>query len=502
MSQGNIMFMEEERKWVIDMTERITDRSITDCKPGPGYSGVTVNRVPKFLLFLRKESYTPRIVNLGLYHHVIAQPESHMERLKAEAVEMMARRLPRQEEHLHLQQAIVSIVCDIKWCYEERFEYKDETVAMIFTLDGCFVLEILRALTDGSREKNQVHSQQHCHPFFKTNRIKSCQFDVLGDILMLENQIPIMVLIKLLEVEKGSEEEARKELLRLLCSGIIPVIHPFLPYQPDTPNLVEARLNRFEDLEKNKHILGLLQSIIVEDPIDLEEKPPCGHNGLHLAVEGLLLAIKRLLLVLKEYLQKLINQPEEINVMRHQTLMASSRDLHKAGIKFKHYDGVPTLKKMRFVKRIFESSTLRLPTIWITDNTEVILRNLMALEVCHGFTLISYYVYLLNSLVETEGDVVVLRKAQIIQSSMGTDKEVAHILNNLWKGINFNSADDPFMNLKVDINSWYKKQLHIKISDYKHRHPRFWRNVSIFWGLAVLVSAAIPTLVNVWEKIV
>ncbi|GLJ51219.1 hypothetical protein SUGI_1089710 [Cryptomeria japonica] len=476
MSQGNIMFMEEESKWVIDMTERITDRSIKDCKPGSGYFGVTINRVPKFLLFLRKEAYTPRAVRLGLYHHVIAQPASNVERLKAEAAEMMARRLPRQEEHLHLHDAVAHIVCEIRRCYEEEFEYKDESIAMVFTLDGCFVLEILRVLTTG--EQNKQQPQQHCHPIFNSNRVKSCQFDVLSDILMLENQIPIKVLIKLLEVEKGSEAEAKKELLRLLCNGIIPQIHPFLRNGPDNPDL-----KRFDDLEKYKHILGLLQSLIVEDPKDSKETPPSGGNKLRFAIKGLL--------------RKLLIQSEEPKLIRHQTLMASTRDLHKAGMKFSHYDGLPSLEKMTFKRR-----TLSLPTIWITDSTEVILRNLMALEVCQGFTAISYYVYLLNSLVETEADVAVLRKFQIIQSTMGTDKEVAYMLNNLGKGINFESEQDPFMKLKMQINEWYKSNFQILLSDSKHRHPKFWRNASIFWGLAVLVSAAIPTLVNIWQKIV
>ncbi|GLJ51225.1 hypothetical protein SUGI_1089780 [Cryptomeria japonica] len=475
-----VLEIPDEDKWIVDVTERITDTTVKNCKQDLGHPVVTINRVPKFLSFLRKESYTPRVVHLGLFHHRIGQPLSHMERLKAEAVERMADRLHKQEAHLHLKEAIRGLVCEIRGCYEEESVYKDETVAMILTLDGCFVLEILRVLS--AEQQQQRQGGQNSHPIFNTTRIKSCQFDLLCDFLMLENQIPIMVLIKLLEVETGSESEAKKQLLRLLCSSIIPEIHPFLPNWLDRANLLESRLKGYEDLESYKHILGLLQSLIAADPRDIEETAPVERSRFRLAIQGLLGKLR-------------IRQKA---MEHHQTLMASARDLHKAGIKFRQYYGIPSQGGMTFRR-----TTLLLPTIWITDSTEVILRNLMVLEVCQGsaLTVISYYVHLLNGLVETEADVAILRRAGIIQSSMGTDKEVSYMLNNLGKGINFNSSDDPFMNLKVEINHWYRGNFQIQIREYKDKHPRLWRNFSIFWGLALLVSAAIPTLVKIWEKI-
>ncbi|GLJ51232.1 hypothetical protein SUGI_1089900 [Cryptomeria japonica] len=477
MLQGNIMFKEDEKNWIIDVRERITGVPTSNCMTGSGYSGVTINRVPKFLLFLRKEAYTPRVVHLGLYHHLIAQPVSHTERLKAEATERMARRLPEQEEHLHLDEAVARIVCEIRGCYEEQSEYKDETVATIFTLDGCFILEILKVL--GARQQRQQQREEQHHPIFNSNRVKSCQFDVLSDFLMLENQIPLMVLIKLLEMEIGSEAEAKKELLRLLCTSIILVTHPFLPNWLNRP--IEERLKGFEDLEKYQHILGLFQSLAVEDPRDPEETGPNEPNKFRLAIQCFFL--------------KLIIRHKRTS-RHHQTLVACARDLQIAGMKFRNYYGVPSHGKMAF-----ERSTLLLSTIWITDSTEVILRNLMALEVCQGFTVISYYAYLLNSLVESEADAALLRRAEIIQSSMGTDKEVAGMLNNLGKGINFDSSDDPFMNLKVEINQWYRSNLLVQIREYKYKHPRLWSNMSILWGLVVLVSAVIPSLVSIWKTI-
>ncbi|GLJ51373.1 hypothetical protein SUGI_1092260 [Cryptomeria japonica] len=84
----------------------------------------------------------------------------------------------------------------------------------------------------------------------------------------------------------------------------------------------------------------------------------------------------------------------------------------------------------------------------------MIFRNLMAVDVCQEkeLTVISEYVFMMNSLIESDKDVVLLRKTGVIQSSIDTDEEATDLFNSLCKGINFTLADeDKFMKLKCDL---------------------------------------------------
>eukprot|EP01018_Ginkgo_biloba_P022497 Gb_41270 [translate_table: standard] len=165
--------------------------------------------------------------------------------------------------------------------------------------------------------------------------------------------------------------------------------------------------------------------------------------------------------------------------------------LSSGGINFKPIGTGTGDHNIRFEKYKF-NATLFLPTINVGDNKEVVLRNLMAFEECQALAdnRISRYMTLMDYLINSDQDVVVLRKAGIIDSGLRSDKEVADFFNDICRGIAQNKTfvksiararpcwgsaglgDDRFLNLNPTITTAGNPNQHATRCDDRHRD--FW----------------------------
>ncbi|GLJ51409.1 hypothetical protein SUGI_1092740 [Cryptomeria japonica] len=502
---------EQRYSWFHDVKGRFEFHKLEDDKPDDKsgkLSDVSINKVPMYLKSLNRDAYLPRVVSLGLFHRRISQPLSEIELYKVDAVNRSVKRLPQAQRHARfLVEGVQKLLPEIKASYEGEIECEEELLAWLFTLDGCFILETLRLLSDESQWDNNGDSQWNLDPVFNRNRVRSCQFDILTDLLLLENQIPIVLLLGLLEMEeKLTEETARIELLRMICDGIIALVHPFsYSLQPKTgesaaehkdreAKLREALHQKYKNLHEYNHILGFLHDFIVHEsettqkgekiqdvriPIP-EDRHHHRHRHLHLR-------------------HKTAHKPKKES--HYHYLMASATELNSSGMKFKSYDGVPSATSLRFDKK---QKTLFLPVIWISDSTEMIFRNLMAVDVCQEkeLSVISEYVFLMNSLIKSDKDVALLRKKGIIQTSIGTDKEASELFNGLCKGVNFTFADkDKFMGLKIDVNEWYTRQIMVRFSEFMEKNPKFMKVFTMFWGVVLVLAAAAPSIGSIIKQL-
>eukprot|EP01018_Ginkgo_biloba_P029981 Gb_06307 [translate_table: standard] len=130
----------------------------------------------------------------------------------------------------------------------------------MITLDACLLLEFLRSFTgEKSKTKSKFFEQHHGSA-------------ILRDIVKLQNQIPLIVLIKLLELETKSDQNAAEEkLLDMLYFGAVRMCYPFSPSSIKWTSELKSKL-----LGK-AHILDLLSSIIVES-FSEQESVPNSHN--------------------------------------------------------------------------------------------------------------------------------------------------------------------------------------------------------------------------------
>ncbi|XP_059069297.1 putative UPF0481 protein At3g02645 [Cryptomeria japonica] len=496
---------EQRYSWFDDVKGRFEFHRTEDDKPRK-LSCVSINKVPMYLKDLNRGAYLPRVVSFGLFHHRMSQPLSEIELHKVEAVNRSAERLPPNQQHARfLVEKVQSLLPEITANYEGKAECEEEILAWLFTLDGCFILETLRLLSDESQRNLNGDSQWNLDPVFNRNRVRSIQFDILTDLLLLENQVPIILLLGLLEMENNcTEEKARIELLRMICDGIIALVHPFsYSLQPKTgeqptehkereAKLKEALQLKYKNMKEYNHILGFFHDFIVNESESTHEGEKAGDVHITLQEDRHHHYLRDL------HRHRTAHKPK--NESHYQYLMASATELHNNGMKFKSYERVPSAMSLRFDK---QKKTLFLPVIWVSDATDLIFRNLMAVDVCQEkeLTIISEYVFLMNSLIQSEEDVALLRKKGIIQSSIGTDEEASELFTGLCKGVNFTFADeDKFMGLKVAVNEWYKNRTLVRINDFMQKNPKLVKIFTLFWGVVLVLVAAAPSSVQIIKQ--
>eukprot|EP00253_Pinus_taeda_P009589 PITA_09589 len=309
------------------------------------------------------------------------------------------------KEILELEGEMLLLETEIKENYEEKIKCDGQIFAAMLILDGCFIIEILRALgRDHSPGENEYYE-----PLFQSRKINYTGIDILNDILKLENQIPLIVLRELLQWEVKSND-VEKMLFDLLYKPFLGFFYPFD---------CKKSICSLRDVKDVHHLLGLLHACIVF---------PEEYNS--------------------------VNEEEDPDRKR----IPHAVTLRKSGIKFKKFeegdeDGI---KGICFDKK---SATFFLPTIIITDSTEIVFRNVTAFEMCKQFRLnpVAYYLSLMGMLIGSEEDVALLTRKRIITNWLGSDKEVAKLFHGLCKGMAAN-RNDQTRQLVKEVNLHYKKK--------------------------------------------
>ncbi|XP_016649676.1 PREDICTED: UPF0481 protein At3g47200-like [Prunus mume] len=129
----------------------------------------------------------------------------------------------------------------------------------------------------------------------------------------------------------------------------------------------------------------------------------------------------------------------------------SITELHRAGVKLKG-GSADNLFDIQFA-----DGTLEIPKLEISDQTELIIRNLVAFEQCHYKEKhVSNYVRLMDCFVNTPRDVELLVKYGIVENFLGDNSEVSTLINKLGKGVQINVNNFYFASVCEALNTYYR----------------------------------------------
>ncbi|XP_028787310.1 UPF0481 protein At3g47200-like [Neltuma alba] len=131
---------------------------------------------------------------------------------------------------------------------------------------------------------------------------------------------------------------------------------------------------------------------------------------------------------------------------------------------------------------------LQIPELKIEDSTECVLRNLIAFEQCHypNQPYICNYVSFIDSLIHTKDDVELLVEKEVIVHELGSDKEVATLVNSLCKHVVTDKTC--YGGLIDDLNKHYQRQWNRTMAALRLVYFRdAWRASSTLVATAVLV---------------
>jgi hypothetical protein len=381
----------------------------------------------------------------------------------------------------------------------------------MMVVDASFLLTFLEVYTIQDERMMLSFSSRMSHLIDFGGR-KLGHNAILKDIVMLENQIPLFILRKMLEFKFASLELA-DDMLILMFIGLYNEISPIKVVEQDYPDIVFSEC---------AHLLDFLYNLIVPK---LEEQSEIGESDhrqkdnednekscvnfvkkFFCAVCRLLSKLTAILVSLFKKLKQcraikvitwlpwtiisnlpgmgIIKQPieylifsqekeatnagnENINsdditnksLLIDEITIPSVTELSKSGVSF-----VATKGHVSTISFDVKTTTLYLPTISLDINTEVFMRNLVAYEASTalGPLIFARYTELMNGIIDTEEDARILREKGIILNHLKSDQEVANLWNGMSKSIKLTRV--PFLDKVIeDVNKHYNGNMSIKV---------------------------------------
>ncbi|PQQ02479.1 UPF0481 protein [Prunus yedoensis var. nudiflora] len=181
---------------------------------------------------------------------------------------------------------------------------------------------------------------------------------------------------------------------------------------------------------------------------------------------------------------------QPLDLKRGKLVIAPSiTDLHRAGVKFR----VGSTKNLFDIR--FTDGVLEIPEIQIHDDTELIIRNLIAFEQCHCRNkYISDYSYIMDCFVNTKKDVAFLVKHGIVKHELGDSSRVSTLINKLGDGVVVDPRNFYFASICEDLNAYYGTTWHTWKANLRQNYLNTpWTIISVVAAVLLLLLTLIQT---------
>ncbi|KAF8733015.1 hypothetical protein HU200_015372 [Digitaria exilis] len=561
----------DEVRWVVQIRHSLQD----DAAAGDGDDDdtgipVSVFNVPKQLQVHKPEAYTPQFIALGPYHHW--RPELYeMERYKLAAARRAQKRLlsPPGLKLDGLVDQFKRLERRVRAHYHRYLDFNGETLAWMMLVDGAFLLEFLQiyaVVNDGevvvagdgggkAATLRRVSSRmQHLVDF--TGR-KSAHNLILRDMLMLENQVPMFLLRKILEPQCSSADDAG-ELLARMVTGLMKELCPF------------KMMGSFPavDVGKHAHLLEVLYYILVpkqdddsstaevdgngnlhdDGGYDIEEQAVDGDGAaeerqkkpgasgceyvkqLFLAVWGIVSRLNSTAGGPMRYVTKPIefaikapwkmlavvpgvgsfvsgadgsttnpHDPSSTGYLRppliEEIMIPSVSELINAGVNFS-----PTSGDLSTIAFDAKTATFHLPMVTLDSNTEVVLRNLVAYEAsaASGPLVLARYTELMNGIIDADDDVAALRRRGVVLNRMKSDGEVAKLWNGMSRSVRLTKV--AFVERAVEeVNRYYNSRWRVKTKRFMRKYVfGSWQVLTFLAAVLMLLLTTLQAFCSVY----
>lgn len=472
-----------------------------------------------------------------------------MQRYKIAAAKRFQKRLQSCKLETLVDQ-LTNLEQRVRACYHKFLDFNGETLVWMMAVDALFLLEFLQvfAMQEGAKVQRVSSSMSHLVDYAGK---KSAHNAILRDIVMLENQIPLFVLRKMLEF-KFSSLEAADEMLILMFIGLFKEISPFkmmeefpnirvsesvhlldflydvivpkLEQQPDTiENEVEQEEEQMEGNEEesadsshvkqffnelwkilsklNKGPMKLMKKVSVSKPLKVFAQLPWKIVSNLPGLKLLKQPVENMFFSQEKGDEKgesgssssksLMNKPPSVE----EITIPSVTDLLNCGIRF-----VATTGSISSISFDAKTRTFYLPTIGLDVNTEVFLRNLVAYEasVASGPLVITRYTELMNGIIDSEEDARILREKGIILNHLKSDKEVADLWNGMSKSLRVSRVAQ-LDKVIEDVNKYHNGRMKVKLWKFMKNYVfSSWQFLTFLAAICLLLLMALQAFCSVY----
>ncbi|KAL9457928.1 hypothetical protein AB3S75_006885 [Citrus x aurantiifolia] len=389
----------------------------------------SIFKTPQVFLRYNENAYIPRAFSFGPFHWKDEQLKL-TQTIKWKFVQGILRRSP--DPHLkwrELVDAIASLKDPARQCYAGSIDLDDREFIEVLVLDGCFIIELFR-------KDCHILPKEPDDPIFAM----SCFLEYLNhDLILLENQIPWLVLERLFSLTMPSDSE-RESLIMVTLEYFSNI---FSSKKPD-----ETKPEQFED-RNIKHILDLLRHSLV---LPLE-------NGY-------------------KYCNRQGGWEYSPSVMKMQ----------QSGIKLQR------VKSLSILDIKFRNGALEIPPLLIHKTTETLFRNLISFEQCcpNYEPIVTSYANLMASFIHTKEDVELLSEYLLIENCLNPG-DVTHFFKILYNDAHLTNFYYQVLCEEVNRYCWHWSS-RLRYA-YMHRYCGSpWAVVSQVVGTILLILAILQTL--------
>ncbi|XP_058068463.1 putative UPF0481 protein At3g02645 [Magnolia sinica] len=457
----------DQHRWVTRIRETLAQEHDHDRSDDDIETPVSIFSVSKSLMVTKPEAYIPQHVAIGPYHQWRIEVYE-MERYKFIAARML-------QEHLRgitiegIVDHFAKLDLKIRACYDRYFDLSTETLAWMMAVDGSFVLEFLQIYGGDKMADDLTRVSSRMSQVIDYTGKSTTHNAILRDIIMLENQIPLFILKQLMGYCK---RENPNEALAMMLMGLCGSLSPFKRVG-DFPHSQNEILQMGHLLELLYHVcVPKIEEIRAEDETVAKENPYsfrrvfywmqvliCSPLSRHLRRVFTSRLLKSILkfpfkiirkirmpssarnivnevatFELKQATQHDIesNPNPTVRPLLEEIMIPSVSQLSTAGIRLSATKG--DISSIKFDNI---SGTIHLPRITFDENTEVVLRNLVAFEATSASRaqIFTRYAELMNGIIDTEEDVKLLREKGIVINHLKSDQEVADRWNGMTRSL-------------------------------------------------------------------
>ncbi|CAM0872912.1 unnamed protein product [Alopecurus aequalis] len=362
----------------------------------------TIFRLPAAVRERHPDLYEPKVVSVGPYYYGragLGAAQQHKWRLLRD---FLSRGKNEKEAQLGAYlRAASALEADARRCYAEGFDdaMGADDFAEMLVLDGCFLLEFFLRKGEGqlAAPGGAKWAWQHMY----------------HDVLLLENQIPFFVVEKLHALafpgeDGGADHEGLLDIFCKALAGDLPSSRPIRPRSGKTIH----------------HLLHLHYECNVRNPAadasDVKARRTNSNGG---DANGASLAVWK---------QSPVPSPRSSDGAvkgRLTSMVPQAAKMEEASVTFKRK---PTPRDMFDVS--FRYGVLHMPAFVVDEAAKVLLANLVAFEQgggraakqLDGGNMVTGFVALVGSLVNTPRDVEVLRRCGIMHCMVTHDEAVRY----------------------------------------------------------------------------
>ncbi|XP_030452033.1 UPF0481 protein At3g47200-like [Syzygium oleosum] len=476
-----------ETDWIVQVNESLKAMTSDDQQH---WGKRSIYKAPGRRTNLNREAYQPLAVSFGPYHHKkyphLLPVEEHKHRAllhflkrSGKPFECFLESLREVEEDL----AASYEALDPEWKVGSGEGTASNFLQLMIT-DGCFMLEILRTRTE------EVNDYEPNDPIFSNHGKFYVSLVIERDMLLLENQLPMLVLDRLVAVCGDMKED--NYINRLILNFYFPSANnPTMGKCLDDLDLRRKRTpmdtkkkdkGKNEDSEEGKN----------------KDSPSANNPTMGKCLHVLDVYRKSMLMETKKK-DKGKNKDSEEGKNKDseegknedsEDLLLPATELHEHGVQFEVND-TNSLKNVSFA-----SGVLRLPKFLVEDDTESIFLNLIAFELSHvgaGSEVMSYICFM-DNIIDKGRDVALLRAVGIIHNYMESDEAAAKLFNSLGKDLMLD-CDSSLRGVMNDVKEYCKKRRHMWRANLMHTHFRNpWVILSLIAAVVLFGLTAIQTV--------